>query len=27
VPLLVLYEAGIIISMLFAKRPVEAAKA
>jgi sec-independent protein translocase protein TatC len=27
VPLLVLYEAGIIISMIFAKRPVEAAKA
>jgi sec-independent protein translocase protein TatC len=27
VPLLVLYEAGILISMLFAKRPVEAAKA
>ncbi|MFN8664596.1 MAG: twin-arginine translocase subunit TatC [Thermomicrobiales bacterium] len=27
VPLLVLYEAGIIISMLFAKRPVEIAKA
>jgi sec-independent protein translocase protein TatC len=27
VPLLLLYELGIIISMLFAKRPVEAAKA
>jgi sec-independent protein translocase protein TatC len=27
VPLLVLYEAGIVISMLFAKRPVEVAKA
>ena len=27
VPLLVLYEAGIIISMIFAKRPVEAVKA
>ena len=27
VPLLVLYEAGIVISMLFAKRPVEAVKA
>ena len=27
VPLLVLYEVGIIISMFFAKRPVEAEKA
>ena len=27
VPLLILYEAGIIISMVFAKRPIEIAKA
>jgi Sec-independent protein secretion pathway component TatC len=27
VPLLILYEAGIVISMLFAKRPLEVAKA
>jgi sec-independent protein translocase protein TatC len=27
VPLLILYEAGIVISMLFAKRPIEVAKA